>query len=229
MIPEHRKPALAAIRGAGIEVGALHEPFPVPAGASVTYVDTLTVEQATRLFPEIDASRITRADRILDLDVDGLSCFPDRSVDFVIISHVFEHLANPIRVVGEVFRVLRPGGIAIIAVPDKRYTFDRARSLTPLEHLIEDYRAGVTESSDEHYMDFLRGTAPEIIAGPPEHLPHHVGRARARREHSHVWTSDTFREFLLRSVEICGTPALPVYESGGEQNAFEYFGVWKRR
>jgi SAM-dependent methyltransferase len=228
MIREHRKPALAEIRGAGIEIGALHEPFPVPAGVSVTYVDTLTVEQATALFPEIDASKITRADHILDLDVDGLGCFPDRSTDFVIISHVLEHLANPIRVVGEVFRVLRPGGTAIIAVPDMRYTFDRSRRLTPFEHVLADYRTGVTENSDDHYVDFLRGVAPEILTGPPENLPHHIARVRARREHSHVWTSDTFREFLRNSVEVCGASARPIYESGGEENAFEYFGVWKR-
>ncbi len=51
MIREHRKPALPLIRGAGLEIGALHEPFPVPLGTANTYADTLTVYQAARLFP----------------------------------------------------------------------------------------------------------------------------------------------------------------------------------
>jgi SAM-dependent methyltransferase len=195
---------------------------------TVTYADTLTVEQAVSLFPEIDASKITRADRLLDLDVGGLGCFPDQSFDFVIISHVLEHLANPIRVVGDVFRVLRPGGRAVIAVPDMRFTFDKTRKLTPFAHLLRDYRDGVTANSDDHYLDFLGGVAPEILAGPPENIPIHVARVRARREHCHVWNSETFRDFLVRSVELSGVAARPLYESGGDQNSWEYFGVCER-
>ncbi len=61
MTREHRKNAFPFLRGSGLEIGALHEPFPVPAGIKVTYVDNLTVEEAVARFPEIDASKITRA------------------------------------------------------------------------------------------------------------------------------------------------------------------------
>ncbi len=155
-------------------------------------------------------------------------CFPEKSFDFVIISHVLEHLANPIRVVGEVFRVLRTGGRAIIAVPDMRFTFDQSRKITPFEHLMDDYRSAVTENSDEHYLDFLGGVAPEILSSPPEDIAHHVARVRARREHCHVWNSESFRDFLSRSIQICGYSARPLYESGGDSNAYEYFSVWER-
>ncbi len=228
MIREHRKAAIPYLRGSGLEIGALHEPFPAPAGAKITYVDTLTVEQAVALFPEIDAAKITKADRILDLDREGLACFPDRSFDFVIISHVLEHLANPIKAVGEVFRVLRTGGRAIIAIPDMRYTFDKSRSLTSFAHLFEDYKNKVPESSDEHYLDFLRGVAPELLSLSPEDVAHHVARVRGRREHCHVWNSDTFREFLRRSGPLCGYAVRPIYESAGDQNNFEYFSIWER-
>jgi len=225
---EHRQAALPLIRGSGLEIGALHEPFPVPQGAAVTYVDTLTVDQAARLFPEIDAARITKADHILDLDVDGLGCFPDRSFDFVVISHVLEHVANPVRIVGEVFRVLRPGGRAIIAVPDMRFNFDRTRPLTPFAHLLEDYRNAVTENSDEHYLDFLKAVAPQLLAGTPAEIARDLALVRARREHSHVWNSESFRDFLVRSIELCGIAARPLLESSGDNNAWEYFAVWER-
>jgi len=224
---EHRKPALARIRGSGLEIGALHEPFPIPPGARVTYADALTPEEAARLFPEIDASRITRADRIINLDQDGLGAFAAGSFDFVIISHVIEHVANPIRIVGEIFRILRPGGCAVIAVPDKRFTFDRPRDLTPFDHLLDDFRNGVTASSDEHYLDFLGAVAPDILKCPPGDLAIHVARVRGRREHCHVWDSASFRDFLVRSVRLAGSPARPVYESSGDENQFEYFGVWE--
>ena len=50
---------------------------------------------------------------------------------------------------------------------------------------------------------------------------------RGRREHCHVWDSASFRDFLVRSIRIAGSPARPVYESAGDQNEFEYFGVWE--
>ena len=45
----------------------------------------------------------------------------------------------------EWYRVLKPGGIVYAVVPDKRYTWDRERPDTPMEHMIEDFRNGVTD------------------------------------------------------------------------------------
>jgi len=40
--------------------------------------------------------------------------FPDNTFDYVFSRYVFEHLQNPEKVTGEIYRVLKPGGIAII-------------------------------------------------------------------------------------------------------------------
>jgi hypothetical protein len=55
-------------------------------------------------------------------------------------------------------RVLRPGGCIFLAIPDKRYTFDEHRELTPLEHFIKDYEQGADWGEDEHYYDFVKNT-----------------------------------------------------------------------
>lgn len=107
-------------------------------------------------------------------------------------------------------------------------TWDIPRNLTPFDHLLADYRNAVTENSDDHYLDFLGGVAPAILTERPESVAHHVARARARREHCHVWDSESFRDFLVRSIELGPCQALPLYESGSDQNQFEYFGVWER-
>jgi SAM-dependent methyltransferase len=43
--------------------------------------------------------------------------FPDSSYDFVIASHVLEHIQEDRQALGEIRRVLTPGGIAILPVP----------------------------------------------------------------------------------------------------------------
>jgi hypothetical protein len=50
-----------------------------------------------------------------------------------------------------------------------------------------------------------------------------------RKEHAHVWTSRSFREFFTRSVKLLGYRAEPLYESFSDENRGEYFGVWERR
>lgn len=43
--------------------------------------------------------------------------FPDGSFDFVFASHVLEHVPDDRRALGELRRILRPGGVAVLPVP----------------------------------------------------------------------------------------------------------------
>ena len=44
--------------------------------------------------------------------------FPDRSFDVVVMWHVLEHVSDPRPTLAEVSRILRPGGIFLVGVPD---------------------------------------------------------------------------------------------------------------
>jgi ubiquinone/menaquinone biosynthesis C-methylase UbiE len=44
--------------------------------------------------------------------------FPDGSLDYVVANHVLEHCADPVRVLREWRRAVRPGGIIGLVVPD---------------------------------------------------------------------------------------------------------------
>ena len=44
--------------------------------------------------------------------------FPDQSFDAVISSNVLEHVADPGKVLGECFRILRPGGVCHMVIPN---------------------------------------------------------------------------------------------------------------
>jgi 2-polyprenyl-6-hydroxyphenyl methylase/3-demethylubiquinone-9 3-methyltransferase len=51
--------------------------------------------------------------------------FPDRSLDAVVAIEVLEHTRSSYRVLGEIARVLRPGGVVIFSVPNVGHMLSR--------------------------------------------------------------------------------------------------------
>lgn len=86
------------------------------------------------------------------------SHFPDMDTgafDFVLSSHVIEHLANPLRGLQEWGRVLREGGVLVLVVPHRDATFDHRRPVTTLEHLLEDFSDDMGEDDRTHIPEVL--------------------------------------------------------------------------
>ena len=140
-------------------------------------------------------------DIIADLDTDRLSALDDESQDFVIASHVLEHLANPLAMLGEIHRVLRSGGVALVLLPDRRRTFDRDRRPTPVQHLVAEYEADVTTVTDDHVEDFLRGVGEWQDDWSADARSEAIERHRQRSIHVHCWSQDEFSETLLHVIE----------------------------
>jgi SAM-dependent methyltransferase len=188
------------LAGDGIEVGPGGQPFPVPPGARVRYVDRWRADEARALYPEVAGETFLEPDVITNFDVDRLGAFSTCSLDFVIASHVLEHLADPLGFLVEMHRVLRPGGLAIVLLPDRRRTFDRSRPPTPLEHLIEDHACRVRRVHDDHIEEFLefadKGALSAALAGgwtKDDYFEWH----RRRSVHVHCWTEAEFHQVLL--------------------------------
>ena len=225
---QHRFQGYNLLQGRGLEIGALHQPALVPENCEVLYCDAISKKEAIQYFPEVDANLFVDVDYICDLDKDGLLKFQENEFDFVILNHVIEHVANPIKVVRDLFRVVRVGGVVIISAPDKHYTFDVKRENTSFEHLWNEYELDITEVTDEHYLDFLQGVHPEIIADCSDaDIKHHIENVRCRREHAHVWDSISFQHFLSECISRLSISAECIYESYAKENSQEYFSVWK--
>jgi SAM-dependent methyltransferase len=77
------------------------------------------------------------------------------SCDFVISSHVLEHIANPLQALKEWIRVLKVEGLLVLVVPHKDGTFDRFRPVTTLDHLIHDFQNKTTEADMTHLKEIL--------------------------------------------------------------------------
>jgi SAM-dependent methyltransferase len=184
---------LAAIylKGEGIEIGAAHNPLPLPRGVNAKYIDNLTIEELQRYLPGLEIS--TRPS-VID-DGEKLSTIPDTSQDFVVANHFIEHTQDPIGAIENFLRVLKPGGVIFMAIPDKRWTFDFERPVTPFEHLLKDHEAGPAWSRRGHFAEdarFLRGiTDPEEIEKYAERSANGTGNT-----HFHVWRQEDMLSFV---------------------------------
>jgi SAM-dependent methyltransferase len=185
------------LHGHGLEIGALHRPMPLPAGARVTYADSCSTEALKTLWArEVDGRQIVPIDIVTDAaTLDGID---ERSFDFVVASHVIEHLENPLAGLRHALRVLRPGGALFLAVPDRRATFDAARPATPAAHVIRDYCGGAAESRRAHYDEWV--ALVERLSG--EEAVRRAADLESRRYpiHFHVWSPMEFMA-LLDAVE----------------------------
>ncbi|EIJ43413.1 methyltransferase family protein [Beggiatoa alba B18LD] len=227
---KHRSAGYALLQGKGLEIGALNQPAQLPEPCSIEYADVASRETLVQAFPELQnqLNNFVVVNHYCDLDKQGLSPFANGQYDFVILNHVIEHVANPINIVAELFRIVKPNGYIVISAPDKLYTFDKPRELTPFEHLWAEYQQQVSDVTDEHYLDFLRAVHPNVFNCPPEQLSIHIANVKNRREHAHVWDSAHFADFMQTCLSRLNIPATCCFLSEGEQNHFEYFSVWQK-
>ena len=207
-----RRRLAAHLSGAGVEIGPGQYPFRLlPPGVEVRYVDRWDAGDRQALVSELHGTttepggvaHYVAPDVVADFNTDRLRALGDASQDFVIASHVLEHLAEPIGFVAEIHRVLRPGGTALVLLPDRHRTEDRFRAATPLEHLVAEYRHGVQEVSDAHLVEFLRDRGTPL-RGSAEARRRTLDTHRRQSIHVHCWDASEFLPVVLWGIEHLG-------------------------
>lgn len=145
--------------------------------------------------------------------------------DFVISSHVIEHIANPIKALYEWKRVLKPGGTLLIICPHKDVTFDRKRPVTSLGHMIEDFENNVGENDLTHVAEVLKLHDISLDYGISSysHLVSRVLRNfKNRCLHHHVFTTEVILHLLdyVKFKILYVLPLLPFHIITISQKAF---------
>ena len=101
-------PRLSGLRGDLLDVGCGEMPYRsfLPEAVRYTGIDV----------PQADAFAMQGSDEVISFD--GLSIpFPDASFDTVLCTEVLEHSPQPLALIAEMERVLKPGGTLIATVP----------------------------------------------------------------------------------------------------------------
>jgi SAM-dependent methyltransferase len=210
------------LKGSGIEVGALNGPLEVPPGVTVAYVDFQSQEDLKKRYPQ-------HADKILPVDfqttIEKLDGIANDSQDFVIANHVLEHSEDPIAAFQSVFRVLKPGGIFFLALPDKRFTFDRARPVTPFEHLVKDHEEGPEGSRMEHFRESARAHNGLTDPGEIDDLVNER-MSLGHKIHFHVWEQLDILEMFVR---LRREFSVPIEVEATSKSGIELIAVLSKR
>jgi ubiquinone/menaquinone biosynthesis C-methylase UbiE len=129
-------------------------PFPYDKRvAEVRYSDYKSTKDLITAYPDLSKFKLVNVEYVCPAD--DLHSIPTDSQDFLIASHVFEHLPNPIKGLEEFYRVCKNKGIIYLTVPEKTCTGDKFRPRTPLSHMIDDYRSYSSERDLEHFREFV--------------------------------------------------------------------------
>ena len=132
-------------------------------------------------------------------DGDSLPGIGDSEYDFVAASHVLEHIANPLKALREWKRIVRPGGVLLVIVPDRKGTFDHRRTVTTMEHILRDHEEGVTEEDTTHLEEILRLHDLKLDPGAgtdEEFRARSLRNAGNRCLHHHVFDAALLREMF---------------------------------
>ncbi len=212
----------AFLHGDGIEIGAFASPLWVSSQAHVRYVDKYELEQLDASFKiagltladfGTDISTVIRPD-IVD-DGECLAKVGDLSQDFVIANHVLEHFEDPIKGFKNMLRVLKHGGLLYLSLPEMRHSFDRTRSPTPFDHLLQDYEQGPQGSRKTAYREFAtifaahgidKGLFPKRHGADLEKFEIDLATELDQADfsiHFHAWTMDGMLDMFLKTKETC--------------------------
>jgi SAM-dependent methyltransferase len=206
----------AGLTGRVLELGPGTQPFPAPGADAVVYADRSIEGGRDRNFPElVGLPPGPQAELDVDLDVDKLAAVDDGTFDAVVASHIVEHLADPVGLLAEAHRVLRPGGRLVLLLPDRHHTFDAGRAPTTLAHVLDEHRRGVIEVDEDHIRDFCEAIWRGPVIHPDEVRAWHdpdrldadmLALHRRRSIHVHCWTPEELVTMVAGTV-AAGGPA----------------------
>ena len=123
------------------------------------------------------------------------------SCDFVLSSHVLEHMSNPLQALREWHRVLKANGYLLLVLPQGSRTFDHKRKTTSWAHLLADFAAATQETDRTHIAEALELTDIRhwTFNEWPGWRSYYENNVEARSIHHHVFDMPLAKKALTFS------------------------------
>jgi hypothetical protein len=137
----------------GIEIGPRDAPLIAKRDGPVRYAD---YADADTIRSNLHGGTIDPA-RVVDVDIvtggGSLAAFAPGRVAYIVASHVAEHVPDLLGWLLDLHAVLDPGGTLGLAIPDRRFTFDRFRQESTIAEAVEAYLLRATRPSLRQVFD----------------------------------------------------------------------------
>lgn len=218
-----------------LEIGPFCQP--VFEGPNVRYLDVLDAA-ALRARGEAIGIDVSRTPAKIDF-TNGLTEAAGEAFDIVFSSHNIEHQPDLVGHLRQAAEALRPGGVYMLIVPDRRYCFDHFLPDATVANIVGAHverRANHTAASViEHraftcHNDTLRhwqgdhGPAPDGRDGRVAHALNEIAEAAGAYVDVHAWqfTPGSFRAVFTTLHTIGLSPFRPVrvYDTAYGRNEF---------
>jgi hypothetical protein len=128
-------------RSTGLEIGALDKPIVSKAQGSILYIDHMdsaSLRQKYANDPNIDVAKIVDVDAVWGPQ-SMFEALRGHKVDYILASHVLEHVPDLITWLEELRSVLNVGGDVRLAIPDRRFMFDYLRRETTVADIVHAF------------------------------------------------------------------------------------------
>ncbi|HRI19295.1 MAG TPA: methyltransferase domain-containing protein [Panacibacter sp.] len=133
-------------------------------------------------------------------EASNLQQITDNKYDFLLSCHSLEHVANPLLALKGWQRVIKPGALLILVLPDKNHTFDHNRPYTSFDHILADYYSNTDEHDATHFEEIyaLHDLSMDPGTSKPEELKARTSdNFNNRCVHHHVYNLDVLGQMLL--------------------------------
>jgi predicted SAM-dependent methyltransferase len=151
----------------GVEIGALCRPVVSRADGTVYYVDHASTDELRQKYksdPNVDIDALVHVDAVWGQQ--SLSeALGGKCVDYVIASHVVEHVPDLVGWFTELGAILKPDGQLRLAVPDKRFTFDLMREESRLSDVLSAYVVHARIPQTQAIIDHVINVRYDVSAG----------------------------------------------------------------
>jgi len=167
------------VSGRGLEIGPLDRAIAERPDWDVRYVDvfdTAGIRDHYRDDPMVDTARIPDVDFPLQTSTGSIQTLAEAAAPaapyrWVLASHVIEHVPDVIGWLADIAAVLEDGGRLVLAIPDRRVTFDSLRPPTTVGQMIQAHLSGdstpALRAVFDHFRSAVHVSSTERWAGRP--------------------------------------------------------------
>lgn len=234
-----------------LEIGPLNRPIaPKAEFQNVVYCDIRSTDEVKAVYGGNDYLEITGIsvdlDTIVDIDQVLRGTYEEtftgqEKFDFVLASHVMEHVEDLLGTLRDIATVLAPDGLFIMLYPDKRYSFDHFRESSSMRDAYDVFRRGVEENARmafDFYFSAIAENMPHVF-WRAENMPDALSAAPLERaadafdrrlrgeqmDDVHFWpfTDESFLRFLYDGLRSGLLPYACTAFMPTEENSQEFF------